>query len=185
MYLFVSRLQATLTTIQTWNLAHILPMTLSKNGFFVFSIKSPWRPLASKNCRVRWIFRISPRFPCFSIFRKFYKLVCSYITSSLLEPDPPPPCKQSQRTLPLTLHEEKGAVGLYWGLSARGKVALIILFNDSPCFPESTTPKKKFEINIWYPKMAKNDGTFSLRIQRAPKNFSRSLMFIWYLLSHI
>ena len=35
------------------------------------------------------------------------------------------------------------------------KVALFILFNDSPCFPESTTPRKKFEINIWYPKMAK------------------------------
>ena len=51
-YLFVSRLLVTLTTIQTWNLAHILPLTLSKNGFFVFSIKSPWRPLASKNCRV-------------------------------------------------------------------------------------------------------------------------------------
>ena len=28
-----------------------------KTGFFVFSIKSPWRPLASKNCRVTWIFR--------------------------------------------------------------------------------------------------------------------------------
>ena len=66
-YLFVSRLLATLTTIQTWNLAHILPLTLSKNGFFVFSIKSPWRPLASKNCRVTWIFRISPRLPCFRV----------------------------------------------------------------------------------------------------------------------
>ena len=62
-YLCVSRLLATLTTIQTWNLAHILPLTLSKNGFFVFLIKSPWRPLASKNCRVTWIFRISPRLP--------------------------------------------------------------------------------------------------------------------------
>ena len=69
--------------------------------------------------------------------------------------------------------------------SAGGKIALFILFNDSPCFPESTTPRTKFEKNIWYPKMAKNDGKFSLRIQRAPKNFSRSLMFIWHLLSHI
>ena len=59
---FVSRLLAPLTTIQTWNLAHILPLTLSKNGFF--SMKSPWRPLASKKCRVTWIFSISPRLPC-------------------------------------------------------------------------------------------------------------------------
>ena len=58
------------------------------------------------------------------------------------------------------------------------KVALFILFNDSPSFPESTTPRKKFEKNTWYPIMAKNDGKFSLRIQRAPKNFSTSLMFI-------
>jgi len=68
MYLFVSRLLATLPTLQTWNFAHILPLTLSKNGFFVFSIKSPWRPLASKNCRVTWIFRISPRSPCLIFF---------------------------------------------------------------------------------------------------------------------
>ena len=67
-YVFVSRLLATLTTIQTWNFAHILPLTLSKNGFFVFSIKSPWRPLALKNCRVTWIFRISPRLPCIFCF---------------------------------------------------------------------------------------------------------------------
>ena len=124
----VSRLLAKRKTIQTWNLANILPLTLSKNGFFVFSIKSPWgeqpvkdflkftricvclciyvfiylchfswpdekrytpdiwhtysrwtylktvfflffwikspwRPLSSKNCRVTWIFRISPRLP--------------------------------------------------------------------------------------------------------------------------
>ena len=39
-----------------------------KTCFFVFSIKSPWRPLASKNCRVTWIFRISPRSPCLFIF---------------------------------------------------------------------------------------------------------------------
>ena len=58
-------------TIQTWNLAHILPLILSKNGFFVFSIKSPWRPLASKNCRVTWILRISPRFPSNSLFPDF------------------------------------------------------------------------------------------------------------------
>ena len=35
-YLFVSRLLATLTTIQTWNLAHILPLTLSKKQVFLF-----------------------------------------------------------------------------------------------------------------------------------------------------
>ena len=35
-YLFVSRLLAKRKTIQTWNLPHILPLTLSKNGFFLF-----------------------------------------------------------------------------------------------------------------------------------------------------
>ena len=45
------------------------------------------------------------------------------------------------------------------------KVALFILFNDPPCFPESTIPRKKFEKNIWYPKIAKNDRKFSLKIQ--------------------
>ena len=70
-YLCVSRLLAKRKTIQTWNLAHILPLTLSKNGFLVFSIKSPWRPLASKNCRVTWIFRITPRLPCFFVFIDF------------------------------------------------------------------------------------------------------------------
>ena len=65
------------------------------------------------------------------------------------------------------------------------KSCRFILFNDSPCFPESTTPRTKFEKNIWYPKMAKNDGKFSQRMQRAPKNFSRSLMLIWHLLSRI
>ena len=34
--LFVSRLLAKRKTIQTWNLAHILPLILSKNGFFCF-----------------------------------------------------------------------------------------------------------------------------------------------------
>ena len=63
-HLCVSRLLAKWKTIQTWNLAHILPLTLSENRFFVFSKKSPWRPLATKNCCVTWIFRISPPFPC-------------------------------------------------------------------------------------------------------------------------
>ena len=40
-FLFVSRLLATLTTIQTWNLAHILPLTLSKNEFFCFFDQIP------------------------------------------------------------------------------------------------------------------------------------------------
>ena len=31
--------------------------------------------------------------------------------------------------------------------SARGKNALFILFNDSPCFPESAPPRTKFEID--------------------------------------
>ena len=39
--------------------------------------------------------------------------------------------------------------------SARGKNALFTLFNDSLCFTGSTTPRTKFEKNIWYPKMAK------------------------------
>ena len=39
-YLFVSRLVAKWKTIQTWNFAHILPLTLSKNGFFDFSKKT-------------------------------------------------------------------------------------------------------------------------------------------------
>ena len=38
-----------------------------KTGFWFFSKEWPWRPLASKNFRVTWIFRISPRLPCFSI----------------------------------------------------------------------------------------------------------------------
>ena len=44
-----------------------------ENGFFVFSKKSPWRQLASKNCRVRWILRISPRLP-YSYLNWSYKL---------------------------------------------------------------------------------------------------------------
>ena len=80
MYLFVSRLLAKRKTIQTWNSLHILPYTFSKNGFFVFSKKSPWRPLASINCRVTWIFRISPWLPCSPFFfffeiRVFYFLI--------------------------------------------------------------------------------------------------------------
>ena len=63
-YLFVWRLLAKRRTLQTWKLAHILPLTLSKKRFF-FPKKSPWRPLALKNCRVTWIFRISPRLPCY------------------------------------------------------------------------------------------------------------------------
>ena len=35
-YSFVSRLKTKRKTIQTWNLAHILPLTLSKNGFLFF-----------------------------------------------------------------------------------------------------------------------------------------------------
>ena len=35
-YLFLSSLLAKRKTIQTWNLAHILPLTLSKNRFFYF-----------------------------------------------------------------------------------------------------------------------------------------------------
>ena len=54
MYLFVSRLLAKLKTIQTWNLVHIQPLTLSRNVW----------PLASKNCRVTWILCISPRLSC-------------------------------------------------------------------------------------------------------------------------
>ena len=72
MYVFVSRLLAKWKPIQTWNLAHILPSTLSKNESFVFSKKSPWRPLGSKNCRVTWIFRKSPRLPCFNFFFFFW-----------------------------------------------------------------------------------------------------------------
>ena len=56
-----------------FGLQYIIPLTLSKNGFFVFSIKSPWRPLASKNCRVTWIFRISPRLPCYIYIWQFLK----------------------------------------------------------------------------------------------------------------
>ena len=72
-YLCVSRLLAKRKMIQTWNFAHILVLTLSKNEFFVFSKKSPWRPLTSKNYRITWIFRISPPKPCF-IFHTFSKV---------------------------------------------------------------------------------------------------------------
>ena len=37
-----------------------------ETGFFVVSKKWPWVSPASKNCRVTWIFRISPRLPCLS-----------------------------------------------------------------------------------------------------------------------
>ena len=71
-------------------------------------------------------------------------------------------------------------------LEAHGKkVDFFIVFNDSPCFSESPTPGKKIEKNFWYPKIAKNDWNFSLRIPRTPNNFNRSLMVIWHLLSHI
>ena len=73
------------------------------------------------------------------------------------------------------------AYGAMNTMKLRSKVTekcLFNIFNDSPCFPESTTPRTKFKINISYPKMAKNDGKFSLRIQRAPKNFSTSFTFI-------
>ena len=69
----MSRLLAKRKTIQTWNLAHILPLTLSKNGLFVFSKKSPWLQLASKKCCVTCIFRIFPRLPCQGFFFLFGK----------------------------------------------------------------------------------------------------------------
>ena len=40
-YLFISRLLAKRKTIQTSNLAHILQLTLSENGFFVFLDQIP------------------------------------------------------------------------------------------------------------------------------------------------
>ena len=72
MYSFLSRLLAKRKTIQTWYLAHILALTSSKNVFFVLSKKFSWRPLASKNCRVTWIFRISPRLPFYFLFLLFW-----------------------------------------------------------------------------------------------------------------
>ena len=66
-YLWVSYLLHKVKTIQTWNLAHILQLTLSTRGFF-FRKKSPWQPLASMNCCVKWIFCRSPRLPCISFF---------------------------------------------------------------------------------------------------------------------
>ena len=44
-----------------------------KMGFMVFSKKRSRGPLASKNCRVTWIFRISPRSPSCSVFWKIVK----------------------------------------------------------------------------------------------------------------
>ena len=32
-----------------------------KTGFLFFAKKGPWGPLVSKNCRITWIFRMSPR----------------------------------------------------------------------------------------------------------------------------
>ena len=60
---------------------HTLPAShwpYLKRGFF---IKSPWRPLASKNCRVTWIFRISPRLPCYTFCHTFPQkiLIFSYV----------------------------------------------------------------------------------------------------------
>ena len=39
-----------------------------KKRFLFFRKKWPWGPLASKNCHVTWIFRISPQMPC-SLFK--------------------------------------------------------------------------------------------------------------------
>ena len=39
-----------------------------KMFFLFFRKKWLWGPLASKNCRVTWIFRISPRLPCWKLY---------------------------------------------------------------------------------------------------------------------
>ena len=51
------------------------PIDLIWKFFFVFSIKSLWVLPALKNCRVRWMLRISPRLPClrFGSFQKSFK----------------------------------------------------------------------------------------------------------------
>ena len=50
----------------------ILPLTLFKPFFFVFSKKWPWGPLPSKKFRVTGIFRISARLPYFKSFHFKY-----------------------------------------------------------------------------------------------------------------
>ena len=72
-------------TIQTLNLLHTLPLTISKNKFFVFFRKNwPWGSLAMKNCRVTWIFCITPRLPCFYLlpFMPWGLNVCFIIISN-------------------------------------------------------------------------------------------------------
>ena len=75
-YLSVSLLLARRKTIQTWNLAHIVPGTLSKNWFFCFFDQIIVTAASLKNCRVTWIFHISPRLPCFILLQgKTYRIM--------------------------------------------------------------------------------------------------------------
>ena len=46
---------------------HISSIALFYLFFFRKSDSGPWRPLASKNCRVTWILRTSPGLPCHNI----------------------------------------------------------------------------------------------------------------------
>ena len=58
-------------------LEKIPPSIISKNGFFVFSKKWPWGPLASKNCRITRILRICPRLSRY--FPIFVWIITNYI----------------------------------------------------------------------------------------------------------
>ena len=51
------------TDVKFCTLTHT-PRSYPKPGFWFFSKKWPWGPLALKNCRVTWIFCISPRLHC-------------------------------------------------------------------------------------------------------------------------
>ena len=60
------------------------PIDLIWKRVFCFFLKQwPWGPLASKNCRVTWILRITPRLPCLQVFW-FLKWKFIYILQNVL-----------------------------------------------------------------------------------------------------
>ena len=64
-----------------------------KTIFFVFSIKSPWRPLASKHCHVMWIFphicSIAFFYPILVYNNIFWKNLVNFSTFSKNKIQPP------------------------------------------------------------------------------------------------
>ena len=74
---FVSRLLAKRKAIQTWNLVHILPYTLSKNAFFCFFEKTTRRAASFEKlpCPVDFPHISSIALFVVSVFRHFQRVV--------------------------------------------------------------------------------------------------------------